>query len=1075
MQALESRELLSNTTLLWSAGVSLPAPRGGASAVAVNGTVVVAGGSTTGSATAVVQGTVTSSTWATLPGSINTGRVGAGFVAASNGLLLYGGGIGINGTTASSNALLYQISGYNSHSVASLSTARMQLAAATDANGQAYAIGGVSNSGANLATVERYNASSNSWPLLAAMPASRSGAAAAFDGSGAIYVAGGSDTANGTTGTTTLYKYTVATNQWTALAALPTPIRDAAAVFAPDGQLDVIGGISNGTTVASVETYDPTTNTWGTNTSLPAAVSSAAAVIDSAGRVEVIGGFDSSKQPMAGVEVSQVVNSPVTPPAFTSSPPPAALTVASGATFTYAAAASGNPLANYSLVSGPAGTAIDPVNGSTTWTVPGSFAGSVPVTLQAANLLGTATQSFTINVMDRTPPTAPGTPYLTDVGATSVTLGWGASTDNIGVTEYSVYWIYTTGHSGRDGGYTTHYVLEATTDGATAATITGLTQNQSYRLYVQARDAAGNTSPYSGPLTVIPGAAPYSFKATQTSPPSPGVTYGISDVANHRHTVQLSATSFSPPVYAVVSPPSGMTLDPATGLVTWTPAASNLGTTSVTFQATNPFGTTSLVVPITVTPDVPIPSFIFGNTDSPTFDIVRQPVSLQITDGSNTPSTFSVVSGPTGLTIDPISGMVSWVPTPDQAGNLPVTFQLTNSFGSATLTLNPVIYVASPPQDVAVSGADTWSPTLSWSPPAYNADLVASYRVVISGPDFYNDTFTTSGSTLSSPLSLAASPVPYQVNIQALDSRGDQGLWNTSLSFVFNPVIPNPSYQILSNNGNASTQAGQPVSIQLYDLNTADTSTFALVSGPAGATVDPTSGLVSWTPTADQVGLDPMTFRLTNSEGSADVSLSIYVGPVTNDTNPPNPTYSFTSNNGGPYAVPGQPMTMQLTDLNTAQPSVFLLQSGPSGMTIDPNTGILTWTPALADLGYVNPVIVDINAVGTSYLCPTIPVVFASTVKNVTASGSLATGSIGVAWADPSATSEPVAGYDVYLSWFDGNGNQQTSVVFVAAGSDSVTLQAVPGVTTYTLTVVAVDPLGRDGAYPLASTIVTLS
>jgi N-acetylneuraminic acid mutarotase len=1076
VQALESRELLTGTSLLWSVGNTLPAPRGGPAAVEVNGAIVVAGGQTTGSATAVVQSLPTSSSWASDP-NIDSGRVGPGFVSTSAGLLYYGGGGGSSGSTALSSAFMYHITGGESNDINSMHSSRKQMASATDASGQAYAIGGVNGSGTNLSSVERYNASTGTWTTVASLPASRSGAAAAFDGSGSIYVVGGSATVNGTAGTTTLYKYNVAANTWTTLASLPYPVRDAAAVFSPDGELQVIGGTSNGSTIATVETYDPASNTWSANNALPYVVSSAAAVVDADGRVEVIGGFNAAKQPLAAVEVTQIVNNPVAPPAFTSTPSTASLTVASGSSFTYNATTSGNPLANYTVVSGPSGLTIDPMSGVTQWATAPSTVGSFPVTLQASNLLGSVTQSFTINVVDKTPPTAPGTPVLTGVGATSVSLSWGASTDNVGVTGYSVYWIYTVGHSGRGGGITTYTILEASTTGATSVTINGLTQNKSYNLYVQAHDAAGNRSLYSSPINVIPGAAPYNFTAAQVSGGVTGQTaYAFSIVANHLLTLKLSSTSFQAPVYSIVSPPTGMTINSSSGVVLWTPGAANLGTSSVTFQSTNQFGTTSLVVSISVTPDYPIPSFIATNTDQPTFDIVGQPVSIQIIDESNTPSTFSLVSGPVGLSIDPVTGVLNWVPTPDEAGNPPETFQLANAFGTATLTLGLVISMASPPQNVTASGLTTWSPSLSWSPPAYDANLVAGYRIMLSGPNYSEYTFTTSDSTLST--SLANLVVPgstYQVNIQALDANGNQGLWNTSLAFTYTPLAPNPGYYINSNNGNPSSVYGQPVSIQLYDQNTLYPSTYSLVSGPAGITVDPTYGTVSWTPDASEVGLQWLTFQDANVNSSALVTIPFYVGNPTSDTNLPNPTYSFLSNGGGAYAVPGQTMTMQVTDLNTAQPSVFVLVSGPTGMTVDPNSGVVTWTPALSDLGYASPVIEVINVVGVTYLYPSIPVVFASTVNNVVASGSLASEQINVSWTDPTVASEPIAGYDVYLSWVDSSNVTQTTVTFVPYGTYALTLPAVSGVNDYTLTVVAVDSSGNEGAYPASATSVTLS
>ncbi len=752
----------------------------------------------------------------------------------SGSLLVYGGGGGSSGTTSLNDAFLYNTSGQNSNDASSMLTSRRQFASAPDGTSQAYAIGGVSSQGTNLATVERYNPSTRRWSTVASLPASRSGDAAAFDGSGAIYVVGGSATVNASTGTNTLYKYTVATNSWTTLANLPLNLRDAAAVFSPDGELQVIGGISNGQVVASVETYDPSTNTWTTNNSLPAPVRSAVAVDDSFGRVEVIGGFNASGTAISTVEVSQIVTQPTMSPAFTTTPPSSSLTVSDGSTFTYSAAASGNPLANYSLVSGPAGATIDPVNGALSWVSPASLLGSVPVTIKASNLLGSVTQSFTLNVVDKTAPTLPGAPVLTGEGTNSLTLSWAPSTDNIGVTGYSVYWIYTVGHSGRGGGSTTYTVLMATTNGSTtSATLSGLTQNKSYSFYVQANDAAGNKSGYSGPLNAVPGASPSIVGLTTiSSTPSPTAPlYTLSDVANHQWTLQIQANSFATVTYSVVNPPAGMTVNPTTGLVSWTPNASELGTTSVTFQATNQFGFSSVTYSMYVSADLPVPGFVFTNTSSPTLNVVGFPIGLQITDASNTPSTYSVVSGPSNLSIDPTTGVVNWIPTPAQAGGDALTVQLTNSFGTSQITVNPVIYITDAPGNLAITGTNGWSPTVTWTAPLYNDNLIAGYRIMLSGGGGLNENYTISGAVTSTSLWLSDNPGSYIFNIQSLDANGSQGLW-TSFSFNYNPVLPYPIDTINSNGGAAIGIVGQPVSIQLGDLFSQTPTTYARSFGP---------------------------------------------------------------------------------------------------------------------------------------------------------------------------------------------------------------------------------------------------
>jgi len=86
---------------------------------------------------------------------------------------------------------------------------------------------------------------------------------------------------------------------------------------------------------------------------------------------------------------------------------------------------------------------------------------------------------------DTTPPSIPGNLRSTGKTANSVSLAWDASTDNVGVA-----------------GYTVSYGSSNVNATGTSATIGGLTANTSYTFTVKARDAAGNVSAASAPLTV---------------------------------------------------------------------------------------------------------------------------------------------------------------------------------------------------------------------------------------------------------------------------------------------------------------------------------------------------------------------------------------------------------------------------------------------------------------------------------------------------------------------------------------------------------------------------------------------
>ncbi|WP_428961283.1 glycoside hydrolase family 9 protein [Micromonospora fluostatini] len=94
------------------------------------------------------------------------------------------------------------------------------------------------------------------------------------------------------------------------------------------------------------------------------------------------------------------------------------------------------------------------------------------------------------NGPDTTPPTVPGTPTASQVGPNGLTLTWGPSTDNVGVTGYQVYrqsWPVAS--------------LVATVTGTSHA-VTGLSPATAYVFYVVALDAAGNPSGPSPTVTV---------------------------------------------------------------------------------------------------------------------------------------------------------------------------------------------------------------------------------------------------------------------------------------------------------------------------------------------------------------------------------------------------------------------------------------------------------------------------------------------------------------------------------------------------------------------------------------------
>lgn len=117
----------------------------------------------------------------------------------------------------------------------------------------------------------------------------------------------------------------------------------------------------------------------------------------------------------------------------------------------------------------------------------------------SATLLSNAAVAMSGGGSDVSAPTTPGTPTASGVTATSAVLSWTASTDSggSGLAGYTVY---------REQGATDPVLAQPTTS---SATLTGLTPNTQYQVYVRARDNAGNLSTPSAMVTFTtqPGAA----------------------------------------------------------------------------------------------------------------------------------------------------------------------------------------------------------------------------------------------------------------------------------------------------------------------------------------------------------------------------------------------------------------------------------------------------------------------------------------------------------------------------------------------------------------------------------------
>ena len=137
-----------------------------------------------------------------------------------------------------------------------------------------------------------------------------------------------------------------------------------------------------------------------------------------------------------------------------------------------------------------------------------------------------------------------------------------------------------------------------------------------------------------------------------------------------------AATGIPAPTFALVNAPAGMTIDPSTGTISWTPTTE--GTFNVTVEATNSVGTDTQSFTITVSPPIIVPNIV--SAPSTTNATVGEPFQYDVDATGDPAPIFSLDTSPLGMSINESSGIISWTPT--NPGRFDVTVIASNGDNS---------------------------------------------------------------------------------------------------------------------------------------------------------------------------------------------------------------------------------------------------------------------------------------------------------------------------------------------------------------------------------------------------------
>jgi len=412
-----------------------------------------------------------------------------------------------------------------------MSVARSYLGYAADRGGKAYAIGGLDGNGQPLSSAESHNPDSNTWAAIASLPTPLYSFPAVYDGASHIYAFGGRTNTTAGVEMGTVLRYSINSNNWTAVAPMPIAVAGSTAALGADGKIYVVGGVSGGVTTNVVQVYDPAANSWVISTPLPEGLSAAAMGVDSLGRLILMGGMDTNGNDVSDVWRSQQLGVPDVAPAFTQYP---GTNGAYRIPYTSTIAATGNPQPTFLVLSGPAGLQVDKYSGAITWTPQGGAIGSNSVTIRATNYAGVADWTFAITVPNP-PPAVPTNLTVVSVTDNSVTLAWDPESLVVGPVTYGAY-LRHFAHSPKGSGGSVWYTQIGSSTTVPTITITGLAPGTVQAYYIVAV-GPGGSSGYNAAIvatTSAPQGPPALFLTGLTSTtvnlawgPSPGPAQNI--------------------------------------------------------------------------------------------------------------------------------------------------------------------------------------------------------------------------------------------------------------------------------------------------------------------------------------------------------------------------------------------------------------------------------------------------------------------------------------------------------------------------------------------------------------------
>ena len=363
-------------------------------------------------------------------------------------------------------------------------------------------------------------------------------------------------------------------------------------------------------------------------------------------------------------------------------------------------------------------------------------------------------------------------------------------------------------------------------------------------------DLAGNTDEQSFNIMVESNGEP------QELPTVADQEFNVA--SNFAFTSEIVANSqFGPLSYSLVGAPSGLTINPLTGELSWSPGSSNIGVYSVNLVVTDALNNQTTVT-LTINVNESLAPVVTSSPHTETLVFDEWSYQLTAYDPEGKSLSYKIINGPNTINISD-TGHASWVPDKRYAGENYVVIRVTDSDGAYfdhifsinVLTgLSPQI--TSNPPSTGYKGLEYVYPVTVLDADSSNVSLS-----IITGPE---------GMSLVDNKLLKWTVPESDLEPQLVQILATDDLENEATQEFYITIKD-------QNNGNAPRIVSEPVknakteTAYQYQLVVDDPDndllSFELISHPVGMSVSD-SGLIEWSGETNQIGIIDVVIRVTD-------------------------------------------------------------------------------------------------------------------------------------------------------------------------------------------------------------------